>query len=114
MDFTEEISLLDFITSKNFCTVQPKPRISRIFSAVCVQRLPRITKEKSELKKKRYEELQDQLELEHSALSEDGVECEGIQERKKNLKDDDDDESMAIGMMESKRKVVMIVKIGMY
>ena len=64
--------------------------------------------------KKRYEELQDQLELEHSALSEDGVECEGIQERKKNLKDDDDDESLAIGMMESKRKVVMIVKIGMY
>ena len=112
MDFTE-ISLLDFITSKNFCTVQPKPRISRIFSAVCVQRLPQITKEKSELEK-RYEELQDQLELEHSALSEDEVEWEGIQERKKNLKDDDDDESMAIGMMESKRKVVMIVKIGMY
>ena len=65
--------------------------------------------------KKRYEELQDQLELEHSALLEDEVEWEGIQERKKNLKDDDDDdESMAIGMMESKRKVVMIVKIGMY
>ena len=63
--------------------------------------------------KKRYEELQDQLELEHRALSEDEVEWEGIQERKKNLKDDDDDESMAIGMMESKRKVVMIVKIGM-
>ena len=103
MDFTEEISLLDFINRKNFCSVQPKPRISRIFSAVCVQRLPQITKEKSELEK-RYEELQDQLELE----------WERIQERKKNLKDDDDDESMAIGMMESKRKVVMIVKIGMY
>ena len=112
MDFTEEISLLDFINRKNFCSVQPKPRISRIFSAVCVQRLPQITKEKSELEK-RYEELQDQLELEHSTLSEDEVEWEGIQERKKNLKDDDD-ESMAIGMMESKRKVVMIVKIGMY
>ena len=54
------------------------------------------------------------MELEHSALSEDEVEWEGIQERKKNLKDDDDDESMAVGMMESKRKVVMIVKIGMY
>ena len=64
--------------------------------------------------KKRYEELQDQLELEHGALSEDEVEWERIQERKKNLKDDDDDESMAIGMMESKRNVVMIVKIGMY
>ena len=103
MDFTEEISLLDFINRKNFCSVQPKPRISRIFITVCVQRLPQITKEKSELEK-RYEELQDQLELE----------WERIQERKKNLKDDDDDESMAIGMMESKRKVVMIVKIGMY
>lgn len=113
MDFTEEISLSDFINRKNFCSVQPKPRISRIFSAVCVQRLPQITKEKSELEK-RYEELQDQLELEHSALSEDEVEWEGIQERKKNLKDDDDDESMEIGMIESKRKVVMIVKIGMY
>ena len=113
MDFTEEISLLDFINRKNFCSVQPKPRISRIFITICVQRLPQITKEKSELEK-RYEELQDQLELEHGALSEDEVEWERIQERKKNLKDDDDDESMAIGMMESKRKVVMIVKIGMY
>ena len=104
MDFTEEISLLDFINRKNFFSVQPKPRISKIFVTICVQ---------SELEK-RYEELQDQLELEHGALSEDEVEWERIQERKKNLKDDDDDESMAIGMMESKRKVVMIVKIGMY
>lgn len=98
----------DVITRKNYCSVQPKPRSSRIFSAVCVQRLPLITKDKSELEIQ-YEELQNQLELEHSALSEDEVQWEGIMERKRKLKDDDDDddESIAIGIMESDRKVII-------
>lgn len=72
---------------------------------MCVQRLPVITKPKSDLEIS-YEQLQDQLELEHSALSEDEVEWEKILQRKKKMKrDDDDDESMAIGAIESEKKV---------
>ena len=56
-----------------------------------------------------YEQLQDQLELEHSALSEDEVQCGKILQRKKKLKDDDDDESMAIGTIESERKVSVVL-----
>ena len=87
-----------------FSSVQPKPRGSRIFSGICVQRLPVITKERSELEK-RYEELQDQLELEHSALSEDEVQCKEILEQKEKHKDDDNDESIAIAISEAERKV---------
>ncbi|KAL9959899.1 hypothetical protein ACROYT_G033273 [Oculina patagonica] len=96
--------LSDFANKRNYSSVQPKPRSSRIFSGVCVQRLPVITKEKSELEK-RYEALQEQLELEHSALSEDEVQWKEIVERKEKHKDDDDDESIAIAISESERKV---------
>ena len=83
---------------------QTQAKRSRIFSAVCVQRLPVITKEKSELEIA-YEQLQDQLELEHSALSEDEVQWEAIIQRKNKVKDEDDEESLAIGAFESERKV---------
>ena len=56
-----------------------------------------------------YELLQDQLELEHSALSEDEVQLEEILRRKKNLKDDDDNESMTIGIFQSDRKVCVVL-----
>ena len=96
--------LSDFVNKRNFNSVQPKPRSSRIFSGVCVQRLPVITKEKSELEKQ-FEELQHQLELEHSALSEDEVQWKEILKRKENAKDEDDDESIAIAISEADRKV---------
>ena len=85
--------LLDFANRRNCSSVQPKPRSSRIFSGVCVQRLPVVTKEKSELEKQ-FEELQHQLELEHSALSEDEAQWKEIMERKEKAKDEDDDESI--------------------
>ena len=87
--------------------IQPQTDNARIFSAVCVQRLPIITKAKSDLEIA-YEELQDQLELEHSALSKDEVEWEKLLQRKKRMKEDDDDESMAIGAFESERKVSVL------
>ena len=90
--------------TRNQSTRQAKAESSRIFSAVCVQRLPVITKVKSDLEIA-YEQFQDQLELEHSALSEDEVLLEEFLQRKKKLKDDDDDENMAIGIFESDRKV---------
>ena len=95
--------LSGLINKRNYSSAQPKPRSSRIFSGVCVQRLPVITKEKSELEK-RYEELQDQLEFEHSALSEDEVQWKEILERKEKHKDDDD-ESIEIAISEADRKV---------
>ena len=96
--------LSDFVNRRNYSSVQPKSRSSRIFSGVCVQRLPVITKEKSELEKQ-YEELQHQLEFEHSALSEDEVQWKEIMERRENAKDEDDDESIAIAISEADRKV---------
>ncbi|KAJ7370819.1 39S ribosomal protein L46, mitochondrial [Desmophyllum pertusum] len=95
--------LANVISRRDYSSVQPKPRSARIFSAVCVQRLPVITTEKSELEK-RYEELQHQLEFEQSALSEDEVQLHKILERKRKLKDDDDDESNVIAISESQRK----------
>ena len=84
--------------------MQPQTDNSRIFSAVCVQRLPVITKAKSGLEIS-YEELQGQLELEHSALSEDEVQWEKILQRKKKIKHEDDDEGMAVRAFESEKKV---------
>ena len=86
------------------------PRSSRIFSGICVQRLPVITKEKSELEKQ-FEGLQHQLELEHSALSEDEVQWKEIMERKENVKDEDDDESIAISISEADRKVFLAIRV---
>lgn len=54
---------------------------------------------------KQFEELQHQLELEHSALSEDEVQWKEIMERKEKAKDEDDDESIAIAISEAERKV---------
>ena len=102
--------LTDSEDRRNYSSVQPKPRSSRIFSGVCVQRLPVITKEKSELEKQ-FEELQHQLELEHSALSEDEVQWKEIVERKGNVKDEDDDESIAIAISEADRKVFLATRV---
>ena len=96
---------LSFCKQKKLQFCSAKPRSSRIFSGVCVQRLPVITKEKSELEKQ-FEELQHQLELEHSSLSEDEVQLKEIMERKENAKDEDDDESIAIAISEAERKVL--------
>ena len=89
---------------RNHSSVQPYTKGSRIFSAVCVQRLPIITKAKRDLEIA-YEELQDKLEWEHSALSEDEVQWDTIMQRKKKIKDEDDEESLTIGTFESERKV---------
>lgn len=96
-------SLTYYTYRQNHSLAQTQAKTSRIFSAVCVQRLPVITKEKSELEIA-YEQLQDQLELEHSALSEDEVQWEAIIQRKNKVKDEDDEESLAIGAFESERK----------
>ena len=84
--------------------MKPHTKGLRIFSAMCVQRLPIITKAKTDLEIA-YEELQDKLEWEHSALSEDEVQWDTIIQRKKKIKDEDDEESLTIGAFESERKV---------
>ena len=71
---------------------------------MCVQRLPIITKTKTDLEIA-YEELQEKLEWEHSALSEDEVQWDTIMQRKEKIKDEDNEESLAIGAFESERKV---------
>ena len=53
---------------------------------MCVQRLPIITKAKTDLEIA-YEELQEKLEWEHSALSEDEVQWDTIMQRKEKIKD---------------------------
>ncbi|XP_044172190.1 39S ribosomal protein L46, mitochondrial-like [Acropora millepora] len=88
---------------RNYSSVQPHTKGSRIFSAVCVQRLPIITKTKTDLEIA-YEELQEKLEWEHSALSEDEVQWDTIMQRKEKIKDEDNEESLAIGAFESERK----------
>ena len=71
---------------------------------MCVQRLPIITKTKTDLEIA-YEELQEKLEWEHSALSEDEVQWDTIMQRKEKIKDEDNEESLVIGAFESERKV---------
>ena len=78
-------------------------RGSRIFSVACVQRLPIIAKPKTD--KIAYEELQEKLEWEHGALSEDEVQWDTIMQRKKTIKDEDDEESLTIGAFASERMV---------
>ncbi|CAH3132376.1 unnamed protein product [Porites lobata] len=87
---------------RNQSTMQVQDKNPRIFTAVCVQRSPVVTKMKSHLEVA-YQKFQDQLELEHSALSEDEVQLEEFLQRKKKLKDDDD-ENMTIGIFEADRK----------
>ncbi|KAK3755028.1 hypothetical protein QZH41_011066 [Actinostola sp. cb2023] len=78
--------------------------VENIHSAVCVERLPFITPDKTDLKK-RYEHLQDQFELEKSALSQDEVEVRKVKERKKKLTERDEDENLEIAQFEEQRKV---------
>ena len=92
---------------RNQSTMQVQDKNPRIFTAVCVQRSLVVTKMKSHLEVA-YQKFQDQLELEHSALSEDEVQLEEFLQRKKKLKDDDD-ENMTIGIFEADRKVRCIV-----
>ena len=70
-----------------------------------MERLPRITPDKTELER-RFEDLQNQLELEHSALSEDELEAMKLTQRKNKLKEEDDEESMEIAKEQSKRMVI--------
>ena len=56
----------------------------------------------------RFEELQNQLELEHSVLSDDELEASKLDQRRKRLKEDDDEESMEIAKEESQKKVKWI------
>ena len=76
----------------------------RILTAVCLERLPRITPNKTELEK-RFELLQEQLELEHSVLSDEEIEIKKLNQRKKKTSDDDDDGLMEIAKLEAERKV---------
>lgn len=78
--------------------------MEKIYSAVCIERLPLITPDKTELEKK-YEELQDEIELEKSALSDDEVELKKVAERKKKLTERDEDENLEIAQFEEQRKV---------
>lgn len=59
---------------------------------------------KTELQKQ-YEDLQDQLELERSALSADEVEVKKVMERKKKLTERDEEENLEIAQFEEQRKV---------
>ena len=61
--------------------------------AVCLQRLPIITCEKTDLEKL-YGELQEQLEFEHSSLSDAEVYKIKIKYLREKLKNDEDNESL--------------------
>mgnify|MGYP001795301190 CR=1 FL=1 len=77
-----------------------------ILTAVCLERLPRITPNKTELEK-RFESLQDQLELEHSVLSDEEIELKRLNQRKKKVSDDDDQGLMEIAKLEAEKKVTI-------
>ena len=99
-------ALLKLLRSQHRASVEANPKTSRLFSAVCVQRLPLITRERTELEK-RFQDLQERLELEHSMLSDDEVQLNELQYKKKILGDDDDEERIAIAKAEADRKVVI-------
>ena len=81
---------------------QPSPKV---LTAVCLERLPRITPNKTELEKK-FELLQEHLELEHSVLSDEEIELKKLNQRKKKVSDDDDEGLMEIAKLEAERKVL--------
>ena len=84
------------ITSANMATNTPMPLhydIPPIRVAVCLQRLPLITREKTTLEKL-YTELQEQLEFEHSALSDYEVNKINMKNLREKLKQDEDNESL--------------------
>jgi Skp family chaperone for outer membrane proteins len=67
--------------------------IPQIQVAVCLQRLPVITRDQTDLEKL-YSELQEQLEFEHSSLSDyevNKIKMKGLREK---LKNDEDNESL--------------------
>ncbi|KXJ20025.1 39S ribosomal protein L46, mitochondrial [Exaiptasia diaphana] len=92
-----------YCTSTSFKTQEDLQPAENIYSAVCVERLPLITPDKTDLARK-YEELQDQIELEKSALSEDEAQVRQVTERKKKLTERDEDENLEVAQFEEKRK----------
>ena len=67
--------------------------IPQIRIAICLQRLPIITREKNELEKL-YDELQEQLEFEHSSLSDYEVYKMKMKNMREKLKNDEDNDAL--------------------
>lgn len=65
--------------------------VPQIIVAVCLQRAPIITREKTDLEKL-YTELQEQLEFEHSSLSDYEVQQIKMRNLREKLKQDEDNE----------------------
>ena len=80
--------------------------IPQIQVAVCLQRLPIITREKIELEK-HYTELQEQLEFEHSSLSDYEINKINMKNLREKLKHDEDNDELKkeIAMSESEYQV---------
>lgn len=93
-----------YCISAGFKTQEDLQSAESIYSALCIERLPLITPDKTDLARK-YEELQDQIEFEKSALSEDEVQFKKVTERKKKLTERDEDENLEVAQFEEKRKV---------
>ncbi|XP_028398228.1 39S ribosomal protein L46, mitochondrial-like [Dendronephthya gigantea] len=67
--------------------------IPQITVAVCLLRLPVISRKKTDLEKL-YEDLQEQLEFEHSSLSDYEVNINNMENLRERLKNDEDNESL--------------------
>ena len=99
--FTSAEVATNIPTSPNF-------DIPLIQVAVCLQRLPLITREKTDLEKL-YAELQEQLEFEHSSLSDYEVNKINMKNLREKLKQDEDNESLKteIAMLDSEYQVLV-------
>ncbi|XP_001634629.2 39S ribosomal protein L46, mitochondrial [Nematostella vectensis] len=96
------------VLHKRLYSTKPNPQIQElpqpaIYTAICVERLPVVTADKSELEK-RFEKLQDQLEIEHSVLCDDELTVKKLRDRKKKLTERDEDEAIEIAQIEANRK----------
>ena len=93
--------MIGFINACSFTSLARKSstptsltnQLPEIHVAVCIQRLPILTREKTELEMQ-YEELQEQLELEHSSLSDYEVNEINVHSLQEKLKNDEDNESL--------------------
>ena len=75
--------------------------------AVCVERVPLVTPSKSDLEKQ-FEDLQEQLELEHSSLSDYEISKAKMIKKREELKNDEDNEELKkeVAQLDSEYQVV--------
>ena len=82
-----------FFSTKATANLTSDTYVQPINIAVCVERVPLVTPSKSDLEKQ-FEDLQEQLELEHSSLSDYEISKAKMIKKREELKNDADNEKL--------------------